>query len=221
MRPGVAPRSDAERGSRAHGPRVEGIGKPEDPVPREVPRIHAERRGRSCVDRPGHRSWSVHHTGTPVRCDAAGRPARLRSVPGSGAQSFGRRLISATHLRRLSVATGAEPERADAHHREPHDGTATAVRPQPSRRVQEHRQAAHFASRRGRLRNEPGGVQGGGPRERHVLQHLLQRARDALRWPGLRVRRPRHAERQRGPQGQHLRPRERKVGEAKRAVYPS
>ena len=50
---------------------------------------------------------------------------------GLGHESHGRRLVPAAHLRRLPDAPGPEPERADAHRGQSHDGTAAAVRHQP------------------------------------------------------------------------------------------
>ena len=172
--------------------------------------------------------------GQPVQCLLEGRHTRLRyarrAVPRTPANRLhgGRpppqlragRLVPEAHLRRLPDAAGPEPERADAHRGQSHDGTAAAVRHQPSGRVPEQRQVPHGAARREGLRAEPCRLPGERLLEGDVLQHLLQRARDAVRRTRLRLRRPRHAEQQRVVQGQHLRPEHRNLGQAVGAVRP-
>ena len=137
------------------------------------------------------REWRVDDGGHSVQLVAARCAARLRSVPRARHGPIRRRLVPATHLRRLPDAAGPEPERADAHRREPDDGAAAAVRSLPSRCVQEHRQVPHRAARRERLRAESRRVCRERLLEGDVLQHLLQRPRDAGRRTRLRVRRSR------------------------------
>ena len=141
---------------------------------------------------------------------------------GLGHGSLRRRLVPAAHLRRLPDAAGSEPERADAHRRQPHDGTAAAVRHQSIRTRFKNTGKFHtalldekdFALNRAAFAGER-------LFEGHVLQHLLQRPRDAVRRTRLRVRRPRHAEQQRVVQGQYLRSGDRNLGTRGGAVHPS
>ena len=221
MRPRVTADTHAECGSRAHGSGLEEqLAASQDPVPFALPGIPPQRHGRPRAHRSRDLAGRVHDTRPSIQFVAARCAARLRSVPDARRGSRGRRLVSTAHLRRLPDAPGIEPERADAHRRQSDDGAAVAVRHQSSGRVCEQREVPYRPAGRGRLCPEPRRLRRERLLEGDVLQHLLQRARHAVRRPRLRLRWPRHAEQQRPVQSQHLRPADRNLDRAPSTLHP-
>src|SRR6266516_4584560 len=87
---GVFPDPDAEYRRGAYGSGMEEeFAESQDPVSRQILGVHRQRHGRPRAGRPGDRPRRTDHRRQPVQFVLEGRPERLRSVPGPGAESLG------------------------------------------------------------------------------------------------------------------------------------
>ena len=172
------------------------------------------------LSRPGNRTGRLHDAGPPVRHVSKGRSPWLRSVPRSRDESLSRRLVPETDLRRLLMRQGLSqsvPTRILANRTMERQLLFDINHPHAFKNHGKFHMAlldeADFALNRDAF--EENGYSKG-----MFYNTVLQRARDVGRRAGLRLRRSRHAERQRLVQGQHLRPGDRNVGQTVGAVRP-